>query len=67
MDKRVSSLKCKILVRKEDSMSICTKFRVCKSCGHRYVYNPSVGDWGRICPKCGKFQMKLIDMQKTKT
>lgn len=37
-------------------MGIRITFRTCEHCKHRYPYNPSVGDFGIICPKCGKIQ-----------
>lgn len=43
-------------------MSICIKLRQCEHCGHRYPYNPSTGDFGRICPKCQQFQSELVQL-----
>ena len=37
-------------------MSICLMLRICEHCGYRYTYNPSVGEFGRFCPKCKKRQ-----------
>ncbi len=45
-------------------MSICTIFRKCQNCGHRYSYNPSVGKFGRFCPKCHKVQEWLVESSK---
>ena len=41
-------------------VSIRIMFRKCEYCGHRYTYNPSVGNFGVICPKCKKVQSKVI-------
>jgi len=41
-------------------MSICIMLRICEHCGHRYAYNPSIGEFGTICPKCHKGQSELI-------
>ena len=38
-------------------VSICIMFRKCEHCGHRYTYNPSVGNFGVVCPKCKKIQI----------
>lgn len=28
----------------------------CVHCGREYPFNPSVGDYGKVCKKCGKNQ-----------
>jgi len=28
----------------------------CVHCGREYSYNPSAGDYGKVCKKCGKHQ-----------
>lgn len=33
-------------------MSIRMMFRKCRHCGHKYTYNPSIGDMGEFCPRC---------------
>lgn len=33
-------------------MSIVLMKKKCVHCGKEYLYNPSVGDFGLICPKC---------------
>ena len=45
-------------------MSIRIMFRKCEHCGHRYVYNPSTGNFGLICPKCKKAQSGLVSVPK---
>ena len=37
-------------------MGICTMFRKCENCGHRYTYNPSTGNFGKVCPRCRTIQ-----------
>ena len=39
-------------------MSIRMMFRKCRHCGHKYTYNPSIGDMGEFCPRCHKAQSK---------
>lgn len=34
-------------------MTMMPMFKTCPKCGHRYTCNPSVGDLGFFCPKCG--------------
>ena len=48
-------------------MSICIMFRKCEHCGHRYTYNPGIGDFGLICPKCRKGQSELVDVEMIKS
>ena len=43
-------------------MSIKIMFRKCQYCKHVYTYNPSVGKFGHICPKC----MRLQDSEELK-
>lgn len=43
-------------------MSIRMLFRRCYYCGYRYRYNPSVGYFGQLCPKCGRVQAHMIDL-----
>lgn len=40
-------------------MSARIMFRKCLFCHHEYTHNPSVGDFGTICPKCHKSQSVL--------
>ena len=58
-------------------MSIRMMFRKCRHCGHKYTYNPSIGDMGEFCPRCHKPQsdmpislnknsVKLINTKNTK-
>ena len=47
-------------------MSIRIMFRKCEHCHHRYIYNPSTGNFGMICPKCHKAQSVLVPLQKEK-
>ena len=35
-------------------MSILPMYKVCGHCGRRYIYDPSTGDMGMICPYCKK-------------
>ena len=42
-------------------MSIRIMLRKCQHCGHKYPYNPSIGDFGLICPKCKMMQSGLVD------
>ncbi len=35
-------------------MSAIVMYKKCANCEKKFVYNPSVGDMGFICPKCGK-------------
>ena len=39
-------------------MSIRMMIRKCKHCGHKYTYNPSIGDMGEFCPRCHMPQTK---------
>ena len=41
-------------------MSATIMIRKCQHCGHKYSYNPSVGKFGLICPKCGKTQSSIV-------
>ena len=41
-------------------MSATIMIRKCQHCGHKYSYNPSVGKFGIICPKCGKPQTSIV-------
>ena len=41
-------------------MSIRIMLRKCEHCGHRYPYNPSVGNFGMICPKCHRTQKEIF-------
>ena len=41
-------------------MSATIMIRKCQHCGHKYTYNPSVGKFGLICPKCGKTQSSIV-------
>lgn len=34
-------------------MSAILMLKKCKKCGKKYSYNPSVGNFGMICPYCG--------------
>lgn len=46
-------------------MGIRIMFRKCQHCKHKYPYNPSVGNFGLICPKCKKAQaIQLRDTRK---
>ena len=47
-------------------MSICIMLRICEHCGNRYAYNPSIGEFGIICPKCHKAQSELIVVMTNK-
>lgn len=42
------------------SMSIIIMFRKCEHCRKRYMYNPSTGNFGMVCPKCKKVQSSII-------
>ena len=44
-------------------MSALMMFRRCEHCGHKYMYNPSTGDFGLICPKCKKAQATIVPSQ----
>ena len=44
-------------------MSALMMFRKCEHCGHRYMYNPSTGDFGLVCPKCKKAQSAIVPSQ----
>ena len=41
-------------------MSIIIIFRKCEHCRKRYMYNPSTGNFGMVCPKCKKVQSSII-------
>ena len=47
--KKADLIRCQI-------MSIIIMFRRCQYCKHRYPYNPSVGIFGHICPRCKRIQ-----------
>ena len=44
-------------------MSALMMFRRCEHCGHRYMYNPSTGNFGLVCPKCKKAQAAIVPSQ----
>ena len=44
-------------------MSTLMMFRRCEHCGHRYMYNPSTGNFGLVCPKCQKAQTAIVPSQ----
>ena len=44
-------------------MSALMMFRRCEHCGHRYMYNPSTGNFGLVCPKCKKAQATIVPNQ----
>lgn len=44
-------------------MSALMMFRRCEHCGHRYMYNPSTGNFGLVCPKCQKAQATIVPSQ----
>ncbi|MBR4863277.1 MAG: hypothetical protein IKU07_01770 [Oscillospiraceae bacterium] len=37
-------------------MSARIMTKLCIHCRKAYSYNPSVGDWGKVCPHCHKLQ-----------
>ena len=45
-------------------MSIIMMKKRCKFCKKEFTYNPSTGDFGKICKKCGKYQGELNRGQK---
>lgn len=48
-------------------MSIRMMFRKCRHCGHKYTYNPSIGDMGEFCPRCHKPQrLKMKEEKRNK-
>ena len=47
-------------------MSIVMMFRKCVHCGHKYSYNPSVGNFGEICPKCKMIQLLGVSQKDKK-
>jgi Zn finger protein HypA/HybF involved in hydrogenase expression len=47
-------------------MSIRIMFRKCEHCRHRYTYNPSIGNFGVVCPKCHKAQSEIISVSVNK-
>ena len=46
-------------------MSALMMFRRCEHCGHRYMYNPSTGNFGLVCPKCKRAQAAIVPSQNT--
>ena len=46
-------------------MSTLIMFRKCEHCGHRYMYNPSTGNFGLVCPKCKKAQSAIVPSQSS--
>lgn len=40
-------------------MSATIMFRKCQHCGHKYTYNPSNGNFGFVCPRCGMPQSSI--------
>ena len=44
-------------------MSALMMFRRCEHCGNRYMYNPSTGNFGLVCPKCQKAQSAIVPGQ----
>ena len=38
-------------------MSIIRMEKKCKYCKKKFTYNPSTGDFGLVCKKCGMPQM----------
>ena len=44
-------------------MSALMMFRRCEHCGYRYIYNPSTGNFGLVCPKCKKAQATIVPSQ----
>ena len=44
-------------------MSALMMIRKCEHCGHRYMYNPSTGNFGLICHKCKKAQSAIVPSQ----
>ena len=48
-------------------MSALMMFRRCEHCGHRYMYNPSTGNFGLVCPKCKKAQAAIVPSQNTES
>lgn len=44
-------------------MSALMMFRRCEHCGHQYMYNPSTGNFGLVCPKCKKTQAAIVPSQ----
>ena len=47
-------------------MSTLMMIRKCEHCGHKYFYNPSVGKFGVVCPKCGKVQSNVLPIPSLK-
>lgn len=35
-------------------MSSLPMYKTCTNCGNRFSYNPSTGNTGMICPRCGR-------------
>lgn len=48
-------------------MSALMMFRRCEHCGYRYMYNPSTGNFGLVCPKCKKAQAAIVPSQNTES
>ena len=46
-------------------MSALMMFRRCEHCGNRYMYNPSTGNFGLVCPKCKKPQATIVPSQNS--
>lgn len=46
-------------------MSALMMNRKCEHCGHRYMYNPSTGNFGLVCPKCKKVQSAIVPNQSS--
>ena len=46
-------------------MSMVMMHRRCIHCGEKYTYNPSVGKFGLICPRCGKINPFVPRIQKS--
>ncbi len=48
-------------------MSAIAMCKKCANCGKKFIYNPSVGDMGFICPHCGKPADTKFSAKKKKT
>ena len=46
-------------------MSALMMFRRCEYCGYRYMYNPSTGNFGLVCPKCKRAQSAIVPSQNS--
>ena len=44
-------------------MSVLMMIRKCEHCGYKYMYNPSTGNFGLVCPKCKKAQAAIVPNQ----